>query len=98
MVRWLWRQIESPARRSFALGWFYLFLGALQLAALPGSSQILMWTRLLFGVGLMVAGVALLRIGITLRRKRRKELLRAVATAVTALERHRREEPGPGQG
>jgi uncharacterized membrane protein len=97
MVRWPWQQPKSPARQAFAIGAYCLLLGAVQLATLPGSTHILMWARLLSGLLLMIAGVSQVRRGVTLRRKRRRELLRAVATAMSALGRHRREELGSGQ-
>lgn len=74
-----------------------MILGASQLAALPGSDRILMWFRILSGSALMLAGALQLREGIILRRRHRTELLRAVATAASALERRRREELRPGQ-
>lgn len=75
-----------------------MFLGASQLAALPGSDHILKWVRLPTGLAFMLSGVLQLRTGVMLRRQRRTELLQAVATVVSALERRRREESSPDQG
>jgi hypothetical protein len=75
-----------------------LLLGASQLAAFPGSHHILKWVRLPLGLVFMLMGVLQLRTGVMLRRQRRAELLRAVATVVSALERRRREESSPDQG
>lgn len=56
-VRWLWGQTKSPVGRAFALGAYGLFLGASQLAALPGSDHIQKWVRLPSGLILMLGGV-----------------------------------------
>jgi hypothetical protein len=87
-----WWQTRTPAWRAFALGWWVLLLGAIQVAAFPGSHHILKWAQLLTGLALMLAGVLQLRTGLVLRRRRRIELLRAVATVISALERRRGEE------
>jgi hypothetical protein len=95
MARWLWQQAtKSPARQAFSLGGCSLILSASQFAALPGSDRILMWFRILSGSVLMLAVVFQVRAGLMLRRRHRTELLRAVATAVSALERRRRDERG----
>jgi uncharacterized membrane protein HdeD (DUF308 family) len=106
MVRRPWRQTKSPVWWTFAFGCYSLLFGASQLAAaLPGSDHTLKWVRLLAGLVVMLAGlvvmlggVAQLWAGVMLRRQRRTELLQAVATVVSALERHRRAESGPDQG
>jgi hypothetical protein len=90
-VKWLRWQRWNPERRAFVLGWCLLFYGGIQLAAAPGSHHLLMWARLLAGSGLTVGGVSQLWIGLTLRRKHRKQLLQAVAMAVSVLEQRRRE-------
>jgi hypothetical protein len=97
-LRWLGSLTESPVRRAFALGWCLLFLAATQLAAFPGSDHILKWVRLLTGLAFVLAGVSQLRTGVVLRRRRRAELLQTVATVISALARHRREELSPDQG
>ena len=91
MVKWLRWQSWTPARRAFVLGWCFLLYGATQLAAAPSSHHLLMWARILAGSGLTVAGASQLWTGLTLRRKHRKQLLQAVATAVSVLEQRRRE-------
>jgi hypothetical protein len=76
---------------------FSLLLGGSELAALPGSHHPLNWLRLLAGLILVPAGVSQLWAGVLARRQRRAKLLQAVASAVSALERRRRAELGPGQ-
>ena len=98
MSRWLRWPAENPARLAFTLGGWFLILGAFQLAAAPGSDLLGLWARLLTGTGLMIAGAAQLWTGTKLRRKRRKELLGCVATAVSTLERRRREDADSSQG
>jgi uncharacterized membrane protein HdeD (DUF308 family) len=97
MARRRWWQTRSPAWWAFALGGFALLLGAIQLAALPGSDDLLKSLRVLTGLALMLVGALQLRTGVMLRRKRRTELLQAVATVISALERRRGEESGPGR-
>jgi predicted phage tail protein len=99
MVRRPWWQTKSPVWWAFAFGCYSLFFGASQLAAaLPGGDHTFKWVRLLAGLVVMLGGVAQLWAGVMLRRQRRTELLRAVATVVSALERNRRAESGSDQG
>jgi hypothetical protein len=98
MSRWLRWPAENPARLAFTLGGWFLIFGAIQLAAAPGSDLLVLWARLLVGSGLMAAGAAQLWTGVKLRRKRRTQLLGSVVTAVSALERRRREDADSSRG
>lgn len=86
----------TPAGRAFAAGGYLLLLGISQLATFPSGGHIFKWERLAAGLICTLVGVSQLRTGLVLRRRRRTELLRAVVTAVSALER-RREELGLDQ-
>lgn len=89
MVRWL--QPSSPAGRAFAAGGYLLVLGVGQLSAHSSRHDVLMWLRLLAGLICALTGAGQLRTGVKLRRKRRTQLMQAVATALSELERRRRE-------
>lgn len=91
-----WRRLltKDPAWQAFVLGGYFLLLGASQLAVFPGTNGVFKWVRLLTGMVLVLVGVLQLRTGVTLRRKRRAELLRAIATLISAVERRRRADQG----